>query len=53
MFLKILKKSRQNICAGFSFLKEILSWVFLWEICEIFKKTFLTEYLRVIAYEKD
>ena len=57
LLLKFLQNSQENICTTDSFLtklqaeafnfKETLVQVFSGEVCEISKKTFLTQHLRV------
>ena len=55
MFLEISQNSQENSCAKVSFnfiKKETLAQVFSSELCEIFKNTFFTEYLRTTASVK-
>ena len=55
LFWKILYNLQEDTCAGGSSWtikqKVTLTQVFSCKVCEIFKNTFFTEHLRVIAFE--
>ena len=59
LLLKMLQNSKENICAGVSYLIQLQTWgsiqketpaqVFYCEFCEFFKNTYLVEHLRTAA----